>query len=238
METEEKIVYAILEVVNKGVVLEDSKVDERLVRELVKAYRASVLVKYTLNGYILPDECFQSLGLVKYTKVKGREYSANLPKMIRTSDNFGIYFRISGEDFGVISSENYFLGLKNVISKRLPKAKIEGSLASIYIGDPLNSTPKKPLNNLILEALHANATLNKFDFINVETFGILDDTSLGKNYDWTSSPYPMPSELIDEMKTRLLVKEFNIIAQSNPDKTTDGNDKGSIGGNSQQQQEQ
>ena len=146
-----------------------------------------------------------------------------------------LLFATLGNSLG--SVVNYFLGLKNVISKRLPKAKIEGSLASIYIGDPLNSTPKKPLNNLILEALHANAALNKFYFINVETFGILDDTSLGKDYDWTTSPYPMPSELIDEMKTRLLAKEFNIIAQSNPDKTTDGNDKGSIGGNSQQQQE-
>lgn len=225
METEERIVYSIIEIVNKGSVSQDNQVNDRLIREMLKVYRASVLAKATMNGYLLPDECFQSLGLIKYKKIKDRQYTASLPKIIRTNDNFGIYLKIQGEEFGFISSESYFLGLKNVIAKRLPKAKMEGSVASIYIGEPINSTPKKPVNNLVLEALHAEATANRFDFINIETVAVLDDVNLGEGYDWQTSPYPMPSELIREMKTRLISEEFGILLQSNADKVTDGNDE-------------
>lgn len=80
-----------------------------------------------------------------------------------------------------------------------------------------------------MEALNANAKENNFQHVYIETLAILDDTDLGVGYDWTKSSYPMPSELIEEMKTRLLAKEFNIIAQANPDKTTDGNNNGTIG---------
>lgn len=224
METEELIVYSILEVVNKGIHSDDNKIDERIIRGLLKPYRASVLAKATLNGYLLSDECYQSLGALKYTRTTGRNFATKLPKTIRFQDNFGAYLRISGEDMGFVSSENFFLSSKNVISKKLPRAKIEGDLATIYIGESLVSgNITIPKRNLLLDFLNLNAKENNFENIYVETFAILDDPDLGFEYDWTKSSYPMPSELIEEMKTRLLSKEFNIILQTNPDNITDGN---------------
>ena len=237
METEEKIVYSILEIVNKGIHSDDNKIDERVIRALLKPYRASVLAKASINGYLTPDECFQSLGAFKFTRTKGRIFSAELPKILRFKDNFGLYFRINGEEFAVVDSESFFLASKSIISKRLPRAKIEGSLATIYIGEALISgNVLYPKKNYLIEDLEANAKQNNFEYITVETMAILDDTDLGTGYDWTVSPYPMPSELIAEMKLMILAKEFNIIAQANPDKTTDGNDKGSVGGNPQQEE--
>lgn len=237
METEEKIVYSILEVVNKGIHSDDNKIDERVIRALIKPYRATILSKASMNGYLVADECFQSLGALKYTRTNGRNFSTVIPKILRFKDNFGLYLKIDGEEFSFIDSESFFLSSKNIISKRLPKAKIEGSLATIYIGEGLTSGgvnhPKK--NNLI-ESLDNSAKQNNFLHINVETMAILDDTDLGVGYDWTESPYPMPSELIAEMKLMILAKEFNIIAQTNPDKTTDGNDKGSAGASQTQEE--
>jgi hypothetical protein len=42
----------------------------------------------------------------------------------------------------------------------------------------------------------------------------------------TTDVYPCPSELIADIKTQILAKEFNLILQVVSDKTTNGNDEG------------
>lgn len=46
---------------------------------------------------------------------------------------------------------------------------------------------------------------------------VLDNPDDGIDYDWTVSQYPMPFELIDELKKNLLRRDFNILMSAKSD---------------------
>jgi hypothetical protein len=226
MGTELEIVYSIIETVEKGALTDDKKIDERVVRSFLRTYRASVLAKATMEGILISDECFQHLGTLEFTATLAKEYSRMLPKIIRLENNFGLMFSKNGENIPVVSSEEFALSRKSIINGRLPKAKVLGSIATVYVGAvKQTSCGNKPAGNYTINDFSEEIIANNGSKVTVDVNAILDNPDDAPGYDWTSDPFPFPSDLVEEVKTRILRKEYNIILQINGDKVTDGNDE-------------
>lgn len=226
METEEEIVYSIIETAKKGNLSDDNRINERLVRGFLKIYRAFAIAKSSTMGITITDECFQYLGDLQFDFVRARLFERQLPKMILLNSNFGLKFEVVGENIPVLNSEEFSLSLKSLLNGKLPKAKIIGSKATVYAGEYLIVNGKqKPVKNYIIDDFNDQINENQNNFVNVEVSGILDNPDEAPGYDWTSSPYPCPSELIEDIKTKILAKEFNLILNIKVDKITDSNDE-------------
>ncbi len=228
MGTEEEYVYAIIETVNKGLLSDDKKIDERVVRSFLRTYRSSALAKHSMNGLTINDECFQHLGELEFSFLKSKQFFKELPKIIRLQNNFGLFFEKNGENIPVLNSEEYALGIKTLISSKLPKAKLLGSKAVVYVGNRIaGNCGNKPSNNLVLNDFHDEMIVTSGTKITLDVYAVLEDPDDAPGYDWTSDPFPCPSELMEDIKTKIYAKEFNLILQVKPDKTTDGNDEDS-----------
>jgi hypothetical protein len=226
METEEQIVYAIIETVKKGNLSDDNRINERLIRKLLASYRASAIAKSSSMGITISDESFQYLGNVRFDFLKTRQFQATLPKLIMLNNNFGLYFEIDGENIPVLSSEEFNLSLKNVLNGKLPKAKKLGEKFVVYAGEYIIVNNKqKPVKNNIIDYFNSQINTNQNTHVNLDVFGILDDPSNAPGYDWTKDPYPCPSELIPGIKTEIYSKEFNLILSIKSDKVTNSNDE-------------
>lgn len=226
METEEEIVYSIIETAKKGNLSDDNRINERLVRGFLKSYRASAIAKASTMGITITDECFQYLGNLRFDYVRSKQFQRQLPKMILLNNNFGVYFEISGENIPVLNSEEFSLSLKSLLNGKLPKAKMTSNKATVYIGEYLIVNGKrKPKQNVIIDDLYLQTSQNSNSFINIDVSGVLDNPDHAPDYDWTTSPYPCPSELVEEIKTKILAKEFNLILNVKVDKVTDSNDE-------------
>jgi hypothetical protein len=225
MGTEEEIVYSIIETAKKGNLSDDNRINERLVRGFLKIYRATAIAKSSTMGITITDECFQYLGNLKFDFVRSRQFQRQLPKMILLNSNFGVRFETNGENIPVLNSEEFTLSLKSLLNGKLPKAKMIANKAVIYTGEYIIVNGKqKPKYNYAIEDLQNQMSTNQNNFVNVEVYGVLDDPDNAEDYDWTTSPYPCPSELIEDIKTKILAKEFNLILNLKVDKVTDSND--------------
>lgn len=222
METEEELVYSILETVTAGSQNDDGEISERFIRNLLKIYRASAIAKASLMGTLITDECFQPLGELEFTLVRNNEFTRMLPKIILLSNNTGVIFEKNGESIPVVNSEEFALGLKSLINRQLPKAKISGSKATVYSGYTVTHCKTKPSTNNVINDFKEELVSTQGKKINVSVSAILDNPDHGLGYDWTTSPYPCPSELIEEIKNNILRKEFGIIMNVKPDLVTDG----------------
>lgn len=239
METEEEIVYSIIETVKKGNLSDDNRINERLVRAFLKTYRASAIAKASSMGITITDECFQYLGDLKFDYVRSRQFVKELPKMIMLSHNHGVQFEVVGENIPVLNSEEYSLSLKSLLNGKLPKAKITSNKATVYIGEYLVVNGKqKPLKNIVIDEFNDQINSNDSKFVNIEVYGILDNPDHAPDYDWTKSPYPCPSELIEDIKTKILAKEYNFILNIRVDKVTDSDDEEQQPRRFEQQQQQ
>lgn len=224
METEAKIVYSIIETVEKGTLSDDIKIDERIVKAFYRKYRASVIAEYSMKGMTISDECFQDLGLLQFNYLSSKQFTRELPKIIRLQSNFGLFFEKNGENVPVVNSEEYTLGMKNIINSKLPKAKFLGTKATIYIGNRVTmSCGPKPKNNNALNDFINETRDNNNTSVTVNVFAVLDNPDDCPGYDWTLSVCPTPSEINEEITTRILRKEYNIILNVKSDKITDGN---------------
>jgi len=238
METEEDIVYSIIETVKKGNLTDDSRMNERLIRGFLKIYRASAIAKSSNIGVTITDECFQYLGNLRFDYVKSKQFARELPKIIKLH-TFGIQVEAEGENIPVLNSEEYNLSLKSLLNGKLPKAKMTANKLTVYTGEYLIvDGRRKPKQSLLIDNLLAQASVNANAFIEVEVHAILDNPDDAPGYDWTIDSYPCPSELIEEIKTKILSKEFNLILNIKTDKVTDSDDNDSYQGQQQRMRNQ
>lgn len=225
METEEEIVYSIIETAKKGNLSDDNRINERLVRGFLRIYRASAIAKASTLGLEITDESFQYLGNLRFDYVKSKEFKRDLPKIIMLK-SFGIRLEVLGENIPVLNSEEYSLSLKSLINGKLPKAKTTANRLTIYIGEYLVVNGKrKPRQSIVIDQLSLLATQSANAYIEAEVYAVLDNPDEAPGYDWTVNPYPCPSELIEDIKTKILAKEFNLILNIKVDKITDSNDE-------------
>ena len=223
MGTELELVYSILETVNKGILSDDDKIDERVVRSFVRTYRASSIAKYSMQGFTISDECFQYLGLVPFTFLKDKHFSFTAPKIIRLKDNFGIQVSKNGINIPLVNSEAFDLSLKNVINGNLPKGKFLSNKATIFIGKKITTTcGEKPSANEAIDDFENDLIESEGQQIFVDVYAVLEDPDDAPGYDWTKDSFPCPSELVEEIKKRIFTTEFQITLYAKPDNNTDG----------------
>ena len=208
--TEENIVYQLLDSIRAGELNNDEVVGERQIKAMMRVHRAELILKYSLKGMTIQDVCFQDFPLT-LTPIDTTEFTSPIPKLIRLPSNFGVKLTNLGHyNIPVVAEENYYLAKNNPILKYQPKAILKEGFIQIYIGK------KSP------HAIDGGSQLSSI----IDCFqkrrgalasAILDDPNDSEAYDWTTSQYPMPPELIEELKSRLLRKEFQIILQTKSD---------------------
>lgn len=224
MDTELKIVYSIIETVKKQN-NDDSKLSERFIRTCVQDYRAAMISEYFEKGMTVSEECFQTLYGQIFTGSL-REYTAtNIPKIIRTKDNFGIILEKNGYTIPVVNSQDYQFSKNHFISKYMPRAKFLGSNMTLYIGMKRQDCHENELLDDIIEAFEAEAAEAGKPKVKADLHAIFSDPDSVPGYDWTKSPFPFPSELVPDLRSEILRKEFNIILQVKEDKVTDGEEE-------------
>lgn len=236
MVTEEQIVYSIIETVKKGEINQDNRVSERIVRAFLMKYRANLIRQYSMDGYVISDECYQYLNDLSFSILSENKFKPlvlthpNFPKTIRLKDSFGVIFTKNEENIPVVNNEEFYLGMKNIINKKLPKAMIMNGIAYLYIGQlTTTSCGTSPKNNSLVNDLHEDYNTlvppQRIRAVNIDAKVILQNPDDDPNYVWTDSPYPLDAELIEKMTNDILRVEYNIILQVKNDKVTDGKDQ-------------
>jgi len=219
MRTEEQIAYEILNIVYGGKVSNDDTVSERLVRSFMRKHRASKFGKYYSKGMDVDDFLFQEIGELEFEINKHGDYTAEIPAIINFPLNQGLRVKKDSYQIPVVDKNAFDLSKKNIINKSSPKATLLGSRLIIYVGynDPCNffdfSEKEKAVNSLIKEA----GELDNISNINAKVEAVLYDPDDGLNYNWTISPYPCPSDIIDQLTTSTLARDFELLIRNTSD---------------------
>lgn len=222
MGTEEQIVWDIIETAKQGLSSDDSRLDERTVRSFLHTYRASLINKYSMEGLLISDECFQYLGALEFDYLKPKQFTRQLPKIIRMQ-NYGLMFSKNGENIPVMESEQFQLGLKNIINGKHPKAMFLAEKATIFIGRRAQTTCGQTLDlNTMIDDFENELIDTSGTKITIDVWAVLHNPDDAPGYDFTQDPFPCNSELVEDIKTKIYQKEFNIWVNTRTDKVTDG----------------
>lgn len=219
MRTEEQIVYELLNILYGGKVSNDDYASERLVRSFLRKHRASKINTYYSEGAIIEDVCFQKLENVQFEIVKDLDYKASIPAIVNFKQNFGIRIIKDGYSIPVVRKEAFELSKKNIINKTTPKATIFGNTALIYVGSNdlcnfLEASEKEVLVNSFQEQI---AEFDDVAKITADLEVVLYDPDSDPTYDWTTTPYPAPSEIIDQLTTSTLARDLGLLIREKAD---------------------
>ena len=213
--TELEIVYSIIETLNANEYNNDNKITERMVRNLIHQYRGEILRKYYSEGNDINEECFQLIE-IDFKRKGILEFQANVnAAVMEFSLRQGFFLEKFGITIPVVSSMEYSL----VEEKDLPIAKKIGTLISLKYQKSLLSCIKPNSEKAVLLKQFQNELKesSKEEIIKADLYAVLVNPSNGKDYDWKTSPFPFPGEKIDELKTNILIKEFQITANVKSD---------------------
>lgn len=209
METEEQIVYQILDVVRAHEINIDEVITEREIRSYLRVHRASMLYSSTFKGHIIPEVCFQSLG-EQILALSGSLYGLTLPNIVEFENYDGIELTfLDGRPISVMTKKSYLNHIKIPHMKHLPVAFQQGNNWEVYPGISSDDYPtlKEQIDAFILDPkINGRAVL----------YNPEDLTT----YDWTASPFPFPPEQVRTLKTAILFHEFKISLQQKPDQIT------------------
>lgn len=210
MTTEENILYQLLDSIRASELNNDEVIDERELRAMIRIQRAELINRYSLKGEMIQDICFQKVA-ISLVQLNRYEWIADVPNIIRLKNNYGMKLATPAfYNIPVISIENYELGKFNPINKYQPKAKLEGELITIRIPDP---SPHAVNGAERLTSIIACFKLNEGILLSA----VLDNPDDGIDYDWTSSQYPIPQELLGDLKKNLLRRDLQIILSTKSD---------------------
>ena len=224
MKTELEIIYTIWDIVRGGETNSDDPLNERLMRQFISIHRGRMLNEAYKKGALVGDECFQSLGVINFTTTNNINTSSNLPKIIRfTNGYYGMMFNKDGYVISVLNSEEFENAKYNKYNKYQPKLKFLNNKLTFNIGMEqdceqfIDSTYNSSLN-VTVRALKAEEASNTLK-ITGQAILVNPDDEVG--YDFTSSPYPMPDELIENLINSVNAREFNLFLQVKSDETGD-----------------
>ena len=209
--TEESIVYQILNAIRASELSNDETITERRVRSYLRTHRASEIYKATKKGMLASDEYFQPVE-IQLTQINTVEWTGDIPDIIQLPDNYGTKFMTYGfENVPVISEESYYLSKKNIVNKNLPMATIDGLKLIVRVPTVSPYAMNGGLAGQVLfDCLKRNSN-------NMRLKVILSNPDDGLDYDWTTSPYPVPNELIQNIKDNVFRREFSMILETKSD---------------------
>lgn len=209
--TEENIVYQLLSSIRASELSNDEVVTERRIRSFLRSHRTQSVYKTSRLGLLIDDQFFQQVEL-QLTKINDKEWVGTIPNIVQLPDNYGTKLMTAGfTNVSIVNEEYYHLSKKNPVNKHLPVAKIEGTELMIRIPEvsPYAMNGGASGESLIM-CMKRNEDKMKALFV-------LDDPDDAIDYDWTTSIYPVPPELIQVIKDAILRKEFQIILQTKSD---------------------
>ena len=222
METEENIVYQILDAVRGGRLNDDELLGERDVRSYLRVHRANIIRKTFKDGYTISDDEFQSLGIVTIA-ASGSNYIYTLPGLIRLPNNMGLKVTTaSGYNIPIITKEDFHLSKANPYNGKLPKGYINNNVLTIYPGHTTTEEVSGFVNPTMMnegsgfESVRTEIVTDLKVDIDAVLYNPDDDTA----YDWTTDPYPLSPELIAILKEQIDLKEFVKIINAKTDEVT------------------
>lgn len=213
MTTELSLVYSIIETLRESEYNNDEKLNERFVRSLIHQYRVDSLRKYSANGARFSDEVFQKKTLV-LKQMNLLEYVVELPKIIRTNNDYGFYIEKNGIPIPINNSEAYRL-YKKGFSGFYPKAKTEQNTLTLFIGEENQCTEENSELYLLMKFLKEG--IEEAGALEIDLRAVLFNPEDADNYDWENDIFPFPAERIEEMRTQLMVKEYGIMINAKKD---------------------
>jgi hypothetical protein len=221
MLTEENIIYTIWETVRAAEINQDDGINERLMRDYLRSHRGRHLAKNFESFYELPDECFQYLGEKDFVLEGTNLVHSSLPKMILLKKNQGIRLSKDGVVIPVLNSEQWLNEQKTKFGKPHPSVKIRDTKAFMYRGSyPLccgqEETPS-PLSLLIKDL----SLVTQTDVVPFSVEAVLVDPDDAPGYDFSSSPYPMPDNLIEDLINSVTYRDFNVFLKTKSDEVSD-----------------
>ncbi len=222
MRTEEDIIYSIWDIVRGGEFNQDDPANERLLRAFLRIHRGKLLFRSYTEGAELPDEVFQYLGAIPFTaKAEGEFLSPMLPKTHRFRDNFGFMVDIQGYPVSVVNSESWRNARKDRFNRHHPLIKFINNHMVLSPGlnqpNQLDNFEGSELNTVV--NLLGNVAIESTIPINVQA--VLVDPDDEPGYDFTSSPYPLPDELVEDLINSVNAREFNLFLRVKSDETAD-----------------
>lgn len=224
MTTELELIYTIHNIVTGGEYNADSPINERLMRQFISIHRGKQLNQYYKEGVFVGDECFQGLGDISFTVNSKQELvSGVLPKVIRfEKGRYGIIATKNGYIISVMNSEEFHNASKDRYNKFHPRMKFINEKLYFDIGKEQSCSQPEVHSNSVLNTtvrqLLAEKNLNS---VKAEVSAVLVNPSDSPYYDWKTSPYPLPDELIENIITSVNAREFDLFLRTRSDETGD-----------------
>ncbi len=224
MRTEADIIYTIWDVIRAGTVNADDPIVERLMRQFLSIHRGKILNQYYKKGTMIPDECFQDLGAIIFSFGAAGWTSPVLPKLIRFEDgNYGLMFDKDGFVLSILNSEEFTNSIHDSYNKFQPRMKFINNKLTLDLGqeqscdDGLDDISNSALN-ITVRKIKAESLSNA---VTISGQGVLVNPDDEVGYDFTTSPYPLPDELIESMVNSVNAREFNLFLKVKSDETGD-----------------
>jgi hypothetical protein len=223
MTTEQEIIYTIWDVIRAGESNSDDPINERLMRRFLQGHRGKLLNSYYKKGATISDECFQSLGTITFTiSTSGEWQSPVLPKIIRFKHRHGLIMTKDNLIVAVMNSEEYHNAHKDRYNKFQPRLKFINRILTIDIGQEQICNQIETLTDSVLNtAVRKLQGEVKSNSITLTGLGVLVNPDDEVGYDWLSSPYPMPDELIENLVNSVNARDFGIFLKMRADETGD-----------------
>jgi hypothetical protein len=217
MTTEEELIYTIHDNIRAGQFNQDDHINERLMRAFLRFHRGKLIDRFMANGEELTDEIYQELKEIPFTVEKGCYTSGPMPKVIRLKNNAGILADLDGYPVSIVETEEFRNAPKDKFNKYQPLLKFSNSRLYLYGGqtqpNQLEDFSGSNLN-VAVEKLKIKYTNNNVS-LNVRAVLVNPDDAPG--YDFTSSPYPFPDELIEDLVTSVNAREFGLFLRAKSD---------------------
>jgi hypothetical protein len=212
--SEYHIVYELINAVRNSVHNNDEVISERLMRQILKTYRADSIRRQYKNGININDEVIQKISL-SFTKSLKGDYVAEIPKIIRLERHAGFFLNKEYYNIPIVDSESFDLSKKNSFAKNLLQGKTVNQNLIIQVPKKSNCLNKSGELYSILSILEKEQSFLKK--IDLDFSGIFADPSEDPNYNWEESIYPFPSERLVELKSQIAFKEFQLTTQYKKD---------------------
>lgn len=222
MTTERDLIYTIWEIIRAGLPNQDDSINERLMRQFLTIHRGKSLSTAYNKGATIDEECFQNIGDLKFNFVDDKYISTELDKVIRFPYSYGLMFDKDGFTIPILNSLEFHNSQKDRFNKFTPKLKLIGRKLELYLGKEIESNQIEDLSNSDLNiTVKKLANEAKFGSIELNGFAIFVNPDSEPDYDWTSTPYPMPDVLIENLINSVNAREFNIFLKMKSDETGD-----------------
>ena len=212
METEEQIIYDLLETIRGGILNNDETIDERLLRSYLRESRAYIIKQAFKDGTQIFGDEFQSLGDITLTNTSGVIWYS-LPRLIRLPNNQALRLTsVEGYVIPIVSKNDVQRSKTHPVNKFQPKAYIEGSKLYFY--------PGKKFSDAMDEGAGIDTFFDSIVALGAHLECVLYDPKDLTGYDWTSDYFPISAELLALVKNNIMKKDLSILVQMKTDEVT------------------